>query len=218
MLEDFRTRQIAGLAGKTNFLMVGTIEPRKSHVEMLRAMEPLWAKGIDANLVVVGKVGWLDEQQMAYLKSHSELGRRFFMFNDLSDEQLNEIYGLASCLLYFSKVEGFGLPLIEAAQHGLPIIVRDAPVFREVCGEHAFYFPDDLVAAEVAPYIEQWLALYARGEHPKSTSMPWLTWRNSVRSLIAEIFARPDPAKRLAAGTALPGMGTPGQAAAGHAR
>lgn len=199
VLETFRERQIAGLRGKTNFLMVGTIEPRKSHAEMLQAMEVLWAKGANVNLIVVGKIGWLDERQMDYIQHHPEVGRRFFLFNDLSDDQLNEIYGLASCLLYFSKVEGFGLPLIEAAQHGLPIIVRDAPVFREVCGEHAFYFPDGLSPAEVAPHIERWLALFEKGEHPTSGAMPWLTWRESVRSLIAKIFAAPDQTKRLPA-------------------
>lgn len=199
VLETFREAQITGLRGKTNFLMVGTIEPRKSHADMLQAMEMLWAKGADVNLVIVGKMGWLDEKQMAYIRHHPELGRRFFLFNDLSDVQLSEVYGLANCLLYFSKVEGFGLPLIEAAQHGVPIIVRDAPVFREVCGEHAFYFPDDLTPAEVAPYIERWLALYEKGEHPTSSAMPWLTWRNSVRSLIAKVFAEPDPTKRLLA-------------------
>ena len=54
-------------------------------------------------------------------------------------------------------------------------------MFREVCGEHAFYFPDDLSPAEVAPYIERWLALYEKGEHPTSAAMPWLTWRDSVQ-------------------------------------
>ena len=103
VLETFRERQIAGLRGKTNFLMVGTIEPRKSHADMLRAMEVLWAKGADVNLIIVGKIGWLDEKQMDYIQHHGELGRRFFLFNDLSDVQLNEIYGLASCLLYSRK-------------------------------------------------------------------------------------------------------------------
>ncbi|VXC01895.1 glycosyltransferase family 1 protein [Brevundimonas sp. G8] len=196
VLETFREKEIAGLRGKTNFLMVGTIEPRKSHADMLRAMEVLWEKGSDVNLIIVGKVGWLDEKQMTYIKQHPELGRRFFLFNDLTDVQLDEIYHLSTCLLYFSKVEGFGLPLIEAAQHGVPIIVRDAPVFREVCGEHAFYFPDNLSPIEVAPYIEQWLSLHENGEHPTSTNMPWLTWRESIRGLITKIFAAPDPTKR----------------------
>lgn len=209
VVETFLGEQIAGLRGKINFLMVGTIEPRKSHADMLRVMELLWAKGVDVNLVVVGKIGWLDDKQMNYILHHSELGRRFFLFNDLSDVQLNEIYGLSSCLLYFSKVEGFGLPLIEGAQHGLPIIVRDAPVFREICGEHAFYFPDDLSPAEVAPYIERWLALYANGEHPTSTDMPWLTWRDSIACLIVKVFAEPNPTKRLTTGGDHPRIDAP---------
>lgn len=197
VLHAFYEAQIARLTGKTNFLMVGTIEPRKGHADMLRAMEVLWANGIDVNLIVVGKMGWLDEKQLSYIRAHPESGRRFFMFNDMSDDQLNEIYGLSSCLLYFSKVEGFGLPLIEAAQHGLPIIARNAPVFREVCGEHAFYFPDGVSPTEVARYIERWLQLYKKDEHPKSEGMPWLTWKESVRCFITKLLAEPDSTKHL---------------------
>lgn len=218
VLENFRQEEISRLKGKINFLMVGTIEPRKNHVEMLKTIDVLWSKGFDVNLVVVGKVGWLDEQQLRYLQQHDELGHRFFFFNDVSDDQLNELYALSSCLLYFSKIEGFGLPLIEAAQHELPIIVRDLPIFREICGEYAFYFPDNLAAADVAPYIEQWLALYEKGQHPKSTAMPWLTWKDSVSSLIAKVFAEPDPTKRLAAAEVLPGIGAQNEPAQEHAR
>ncbi len=50
------------------------------------------------------------------------------------------MYDAAQCLLAASEAEGFGLPLIEAAQHGLPVMARDIPVFREVAGDHAFYF------------------------------------------------------------------------------
>lgn len=198
VLDGYREAEIDGLKGKVNFLTVGTIEPRKSHVEMLQTMEVLWEKGIDVNFIVVGKIGWLDQKNLDYLKNHPELGKRFFLFKNLNDAKLNEIYGLASCLLYFSKVEGFGLPLIEAARHDLPIIVRDAPVFREICGEHAFYFPDHLSPAEIAPYVENWLALFARDQHPKSTNLPWLTWKESVRTLINQIFASPDPRNHLA--------------------
>ena len=53
---------------------------------------------------------------------------------------LEQVYDSADALLAASEGEGFGLPLIEAAQHGLPIIARDIPVFREVAGENAYYF------------------------------------------------------------------------------
>jgi glycosyltransferase involved in cell wall biosynthesis len=82
-----------------------------------------------------------------------------------------------------SECEGFGLPLIEGAQHKLPIIARDIPVFREVAGDHAFYFkgkePTDLANA-----VKEWLKLYKSGQHPKSDGMPWLTWKQSTEKLL----------------------------------
>jgi glycosyltransferase involved in cell wall biosynthesis len=114
-------------------------------------------------------------QIIARLASHPERGKRLFWVNGPSDEYLEKIYAACCCLIAASEGEGFGLPLIEAARHRLPIIARGIPVFREVAGEHAFYFagnnPDALVAA-----IEHWLALYAKGEHPKSDAITWLTW------------------------------------------
>lgn len=197
VLESYREKQISLLKGKINFLMVGTVEPRKSHVEMLKTIEILWEKGFEVNLVVVGKIGWLEQDKLAYMNNHPELGNRFFLFNYLDDYKLDYIYSIATALLYFSKVEGFGLPLIEAAQHDVPIIVRDSPIFREVCGEHAFYFPDDLSPAEIAPYVENWLGRYAKNEHPKSTNLPWLTWKESVRTLLEKVFSKPDTRRRM---------------------
>jgi glycosyltransferase involved in cell wall biosynthesis len=86
------------------------------------------------------------------------------------------------CLIAASEGEGFGLPLIEAARHKLAIIARDIAVFREVAGAHALYFEGKEPAA-LAIAIEDWLALYKSGKHPKSDFMPWVTWRQSSQRL-----------------------------------
>ena len=75
------------------------------------------------------------------------------------------------------------MPLIEAAQHKLPIIARDIPVFREVAGEHAYYFKGKEPKA-LAMAIQNWLKLYKTKNHPTSGSMPWLTWRESTSQLM----------------------------------
>ena len=120
--------------------MVGTVEPRKGHRQALAAMEHLWAAGIDVNLVIVGKKGWMMNDMAGQIEGHPELNNRLFWLREVSDEMLDQIYRSAHALLAASEGEGFGLPLIEAAQHGLPIIARDIPVFVEVAGEHAYYF------------------------------------------------------------------------------
>ena len=128
------------LRSRPSFLMVATLEPRKGHRQVLAAMEQLWADGVDANLVIVGKQGWNTDDLVKRIREHPEQNQRLFWLPGISDEMLEQIYRSCHALLAASEGEGFGLPLIEAARHGLPIIARDIPVFREVAGESAYYF------------------------------------------------------------------------------
>lgn len=182
---------LATMQASDCFLMVGTLEPRKGHLQVLKAFELLWARGSSAKLVVVGNEGWRDvprehartlPELMDRLRPHPELGRRLFWIQGASDEFLDRIYQEADCLIAASLDEGFGLPLIEAARHGIPIIARDIPVFREVAGDHAAFFSghDD---AALAQAIEDWLVAFRADRHPKSAQMPWLTWAESAARL-----------------------------------
>lgn len=188
------------LAARPSFLMVGTIEPRKGHAQTLAAFDLLWQTKIDANLVIVGKQGWMMEIVAKSLRTHPELSHRLFWLEGISDEYLEELYASSSCLIAASEGEGFGLPLIEAAQHGLPIIARDIPVFREVAKNSALYF-GGLAPEAVEQAIRSWLALQEVGKAPTSTDMTWLTWQESAGQLIASILpvapdARFDLARR----------------------
>ncbi|KVD55723.1 glycosyl transferase family 1 [Burkholderia ubonensis] len=170
------------------FLMVGTLEPRKGHVQVLDAFERLWCENQDINLVIVGRQGWMVENLVSRLRGHTEQGRHLFWLESVSDGYLEKIYGASSCLIAASYGEGFGLPLIEAAQHGLAIIARDLPVFREVAGEHAFYFSAQK-GGDLAAEIRAWLELRAAQQEPSSRGMPFLTWAQSARHL-AKILSR----------------------------
>jgi glycosyltransferase involved in cell wall biosynthesis len=171
-----------------SFLIVGTLEPRKGHVQVLDVFEQLWRDGLDANLVIVGKEGWMADELVARLRTHAELNKRLFWLEGISDEYLEKLYAASTCLIAASYGEGFGLPLIEAAQHKLPIIARDIPVFREVAGEYAFYF-DAADTQGMAQAIKQWLTLCRDDNHPKSDDMPWLTWKESVMQLTKKLLA-----------------------------
>ncbi len=169
--------------GRCNsFLMVGTLEPRKGHAQVLDAFEQLWQAGHDISLVIVGKQGWMVEALAVKLRQHQELDKRLFWLEGISDEYLQKIYAASTCLIAASEGEGFGLPLIEAAQHKLPIVARDIPVFREVAGEFAYYFSGK-DAEDLAAAIIGWLNLFDNKEHASSIAMPWLTWKESVAQL-----------------------------------
>lgn len=187
-LPDDAPQLLECLAQKPSFLMVSTIEPRKGHNQALAAFESLWAQGVDINLVIIGKRGWLVDELVMRLENHPEKGSRLFWLEGISDEYLEKVYSTATCLIAASEGEGFGLPLIEAAQHHLPMIIRDLPVFREIAGEHAFYF-QGMTAAELADAIQAWLELHKHGKHPTSATMPWLTWEQSAEQLKAVLTA-----------------------------
>lgn len=178
---------LSNLSERPSFLMVSTIEPRKGHAQTLAAFEALWEEGHQINLVIVGKRGWLVDDLVARLSTHPEKGRTLFWLEGISDEYLEKIYSAATCLIAASEGEGFGLPLIEAAQHHLPMIIRDLPVFREIAGEHAFYF-EGMTEGDLARSVKAWLELFERGEHPESRTMPWLTWEESARQLQAVLI------------------------------
>jgi glycosyltransferase involved in cell wall biosynthesis len=165
------------------FLMVGTIEPRKGHVQALSAFEQLWRDHENVALVIVGKQGWMMDDFTERMKSHPEYGNRLIWLDGISDEFLDEIYAAADVLVAASAGEGFGLPLVEAALQGCSLIARDIPVFREVAGDHALYF-SGFGAADLARCISEWRGLNKRGRAPSSGGMSIRTWAQTTQELI----------------------------------
>jgi glycosyltransferase involved in cell wall biosynthesis len=182
-MPDGAGAMLEALAASRTFLMVGTIEPRKGHKQTLAAFELLWQAGVAANLVIVGRLGWGMEDFEEKLNRHPQQGKSLFYLKSISDEYLERLYSTASCLIAASEGEGFGLPLIEAAQHGLPVIARDIPVFREVAGDYANYFPDSTCPDAIAKVIGDW----ARRRIDRHEEMRWLSWQASATQLMSVI-------------------------------
>jgi glycosyltransferase involved in cell wall biosynthesis len=167
--------------------VVSTLEPRKGHAQTLRAFEKLWAEGHEVFLVLVGKKGWKVDELVLSIEEHPMLNQYLFWLQGVSDEYLTQIYQNSTCLIAASEGEGFGLPLIEAAHHKIPIIARDLPVFKEVAQNHAFYF-STRKSENLAQAIKDWLKLYDANSHPKSDTMPWLNWGQSAKQLLSQIL------------------------------
>lgn len=182
---------LSAIKSRTTFLAVGTIEPRKGYLELLSAFEILWNEGVDINLVIIGAEGWKAVPEAGRrtiptiarrLADHSELGKRLWWHRDASDEYLEEIYRASKCLIAASEGEGFGLPIIEAARHGIPVLARDLRVFREVAGSGATYF-SSLGPADLAHAIKNWLHLSASDDLPKPTDISSITWAENTDRL-----------------------------------
>ena len=187
-LPENATQILGHLSNKTSFVLIGTIEPRKGYAQTLDAFDILWSQGVDVNLVFIGKQGWLVEELIQKIQNHPELNQHLFWLESISDEYLEKLYHASSCVVAASFGEGFGLPLIEAASKGIPIFARDIPVFREVASEHAYYFTADN-PNEYAESVKAWLALYKNCEHPTSSGMKYLTWKESTNYLVNNLLS-----------------------------
>lgn len=165
------------------YLMVSTIEPRKNHTYLLDAFERLWSEGKHVRLCIIGKIGWKCEALVERIKRHPQHDKKLFMFNDVNDKSLEYAYANARALVFPSHAEGFGLPLVEAMQRGLPVMASDIPVFREVGQDFVAYFsleePDSL--AELVRRFE------ASGQFPALVPLSrwrWLSWQGATRQLV----------------------------------
>jgi glycosyltransferase involved in cell wall biosynthesis len=73
------------------FLVVGTVEPRKGHAQALAAFEQLWARNVEAELVIVGKQGWMVEKTVDRMRGHAQAGKRLHWFDQATDADLNTL-------------------------------------------------------------------------------------------------------------------------------
>jgi len=127
------------------FVTVGTIEPRKNHALLLDVWEALAARHAPEampQLVTAGSRGWLNRAVFARLDARPP---HVIEAPGLSDPALAGLLQASQGLLFPTLAEGFGLPPLEAAGLGVPLIVSDLPVLRETLGDLAVYLsPTDV--------------------------------------------------------------------------
>lgn len=170
------------------YVMVSTIEPRKNHGYLLDAFDLLWKQGSDVRLCIIGKIGWKCDALIQRIKRHPQWNKRLFMLNQANDRSLEHAYSHARALIFPSHVEGFGLPLVEAMQRGLPAMASNIPVFREVGGEFMAYF--DLAKPESLATLVN--AFEQSGAFPALRPLQewrWIDWHEACRQLIEGVLS-----------------------------
>ena len=170
-----KVRRMMGKArtGETRFLVVGSLTAYKNQLRVLEEFTPVWADaGHNVILVFVGNDFFSSRAERFQITRHREFGHRLFWLQKLSDSELSAQYHAADILVLASRAEGFGLPILEARQHGLPVLLNDIEVFREVAGRHAGFFSIDR-KGELESLVKQ---IIARG-----VSAAWQPPRGAVR-------------------------------------
>ncbi len=163
-----------------NFLMVGTIEPRKGHRIVFDLFNRLWLQDNESvSLTFIGKEGWMVEDLLHSFVTSKFLNHRFFLFNDASDAFLERCYEETDAVIIASLNEGYGLPIIEAAQNNCRVIANDIPVFREVAPENCYFLK--LANPEVAfLQLQGWL----KNPSKRCSILKQQTWKDSTTQII----------------------------------
>jgi glycosyltransferase involved in cell wall biosynthesis len=143
--ESFRPVSRAAAAGvrqrlgiENDFLLfVGTLEPRKNLVTLLKAYaQVLRETPFRPQLVVAGGEGWLMDETFAVMRGE-DIHERLCLTGYLNDEDLRALYSSCRAFIYPSLYEGFGLPPLEAMASGAPVIASRISALEETVGNAA---------------------------------------------------------------------------------
>jgi glycosyltransferase involved in cell wall biosynthesis len=132
-------------------LFVGTLEPRKNLVRLIRAYRRAAASGLPHALVLAGPLGWRHQTLLREiaLRGPGEV----LLTGELTAEELDALYRHSAAFVYPALYEGFGLPVLEAMARGLPVIVSNTSSLPEVAGDAALEVDPESVR-EIASAIE----------------------------------------------------------------
>lgn len=123
-------------------LYLGTVEPRKNIVGILRAYQQLQREGaadagpkelLNYKLVIAGSKGWLSGKIFSEIEK-SEFRDSISLINFVEDKDKEYVFNLAALFVYPSFFEGFGFPVLEAMSCGVPTITSNSSSLPEIAG------------------------------------------------------------------------------------
>jgi len=185
-------RERYGVGDEPYILSVGTLQPRKNYVRLIKAFSRMKATGESDDgtpspmqLLIAGGRGWLYEEILDAADKHD--GVRVLGFVD--DEDLPALYREAELFAFPSLYEGFGLPVLEAMACGVPVVCSNTSSLPEVAGNAALLF-DPLDVEELSAAMARGLedeALRQRMTERGLAQAARFTWQRSAQQLLDAI-------------------------------
>lgn len=173
-----------GLAPDSYFMFFGSLEPKKN---IGRLIEGFLASGCDRQLVIVGAMAWKSEQELRYLERGIATGR-IINVDYLPERTLFSLLRLARAVLFPSLCEGFGLPVLEAMNFGVPVLISREGALPEVGGDAALQtdaYDVDAIAAAIVRLDRDDLLCHQLGEASKhqAARFDMSTYRARLKTL-----------------------------------
>lgn len=168
-------------------LYVGSLFNRRHLPTLIEAFAQVVRRRPDARLAIVGADRTHPSQDLAAHAERAGVADRVGLHGHVSDGELAELYRRAHVFAFLSEYEGFGMTPLEALAAGVPAVVGDTEVAREVCGDAARFVPVDdpsAVAAEILRLLDDDALranLLARG----AARLERFTWRRTATETLA---------------------------------
>jgi len=169
-------------------LHVGHLEPRKN-LELL--VEALALAPDLGELWLAGAAKGAEAERLAALARRHAVAARVRFLGPVDDDELARLYSRAACLVLPSRLEGFGIPVLEAQRAGLPVAVADAGALPEIAGPDVPRFPPDDAAA-CAAAIRQALSTPPDGLANAARRALAESWDDAAGRLVASWKAVPE--------------------------
>ena len=160
-------------------LAVSSLDPRKNFDRLIEAFKHI----TNCQLYIVGKQGWVFSRQDG---TEDEVQNVRFL-GRVDDEELLHLYNTATCFIFPSIYEGFGMPPVEAMACGCPVLASDIPVLREVCGDAAMYFNPygvDHISEVIRQYLEHSDVYRNRMQGEGYRTVKRFSWEKSAKEVI----------------------------------
>ena len=183
-------------------LYVGQMFPRRRALESLKAFEKIAPEFPHMNFVLVGKDKYPPARRAGnpsrianeVKRVNEKLGKeRVFHFDYIDDDKdLEKLYNGARLFIYISSSEAFGLPPVEAAAHGVPVVVKDSDLNHELFGNAAFFVADEKDPDNIANVFRQGLIDEVKREkfiREYKERIHKLSWQNFAQRFFNSIIS-----------------------------
>lgn len=131
--------QFLGLDREDFFVTIGTIEPRKNYVKLIKAFNIYKSKGGVNKLVIIGSKGWKMPEVQEILEDN-EYKDAIKILHDIDREEIFKYLAKAKAFVSASHYEGFGLPVLEAMSQQTPLLLSDIEAYHEIADGVAIFF------------------------------------------------------------------------------